>query len=176
MNLNHISYQKKNQLLIAAGIITLILAWQFAVKNTFTQIALYQQLNLQTNTSNAISHNPRYIAEKANLLNQLSQQYTQDSTTWKNQFWLNISTKVANKANIIYQANAQSPGVDTNAIAREQIAFNTTFKNLVLITDTLQKAKDVGFLTSISLKTPKDNITNSPKQVLMQAVFSIVKK
>lgn len=177
MNLNTISYKRKNQLLLLFAFVALIFSWQFAIKNTFDELSIHQQLNQQSNLNSNLSYNPRYMVEKANLLSQLTLLYTQDSTDWKNHFWLNVSSKVANKANIIYQADAQTITTDTaTSIAREKISFMGNFKNLVLVVDTLQKTKNLGFLTSVQLVTPKSYTNSTVMQIQMQTIFSILKK
>ena len=178
MNWKKLSYKKKNGLLLVAMVLVLLLSWNLAFRNTYNAFLTNQRLSVQAANPESLAYHSGYLQEKNALLDSIVQVYTADSAIWHNSFWMNVGKAVPSEGiRVIYQAEANRNAENiSSGILQEQISFESDFRSLLVLLDTLDKQKETGYINSVSFVRDKSKRTTDTEKLRMRVVFGVVGK
>jgi hypothetical protein len=169
-----LSYATKNKLLIAGAILLLLLSWLFAFTKTYHAITLNKKLKQVAVEKNNLAYNPEYLKKKLTAINNILDKYSVDSTEWKNEFWLNISSLASKQSlDVIYQPENNLTITDSASNKLKQsIQFRGNYHNLIRLLDTLEKSKGLGRIVSARfVKEKKEFNDKGDEKIILTTDF-----
>jgi hypothetical protein len=171
--LKTLSYRRKNILLIIAGVLMLIGSYKLALKKTLSAIELNRELKGASNPGNeALAYTPEYLKRKEIVLKSVLKLYKVEPDTWQDNFWTVSSQLAAAKnVNVIFnpEVATQTDSLIKNPLVLNQtIQFEGHFSDLVRLTDTLEKSRSIGRITSLTISKKK---INSMERIVMRVDF-----
>lgn len=159
--LSRINYTQKNKWLLPIFLFGVLLCWFAAFDQTYKAITLNSKLKNEANKANDLSFNPMYLKRKQAELDLILKGYEVDES-WKDRLWIK-SSSIAAKANVgvEYAISEAIDKTDSTSIGRLQsLSFYGGFLQLIRLTDSLERVKGIGRISSLQISAPKPDVVS----------------
>lgn len=170
--LTKLTYVQKNQLILPAFGLGLLLCWFLAFNKTFDAIQINGKLKSDFATENDISFNPIYAERKLTALNKILKGY-KTSEQWNDELWMQASA-IAIKYGVAVDFTLNKPisgEVDSTAVGQTQsLYFYGRFVQLVKLIDTLEGLPRIGKIAALKVKAPKGDASGERDEKCMLRV------
>lgn len=167
--MSNISYRDKNRLLILASAALIVLSYQLAFKETVASISRYHQLKME---AAAVSPMTSTITRgQLAAVRRIAKQYSVDSAAWKSDFWIKAASIAGEKGAEISFIPAEmrnGPGLST---LKQEVRFNGNFKALLFVVDSLEKSKELGVISALSLERKGDGLSTGTSPTIQATVI-----
>ncbi len=158
-----ISYQQKNKFLPLLAVAGILLCWVLAFSKTFDAIKLNNQLREQVELKNDISFNPVYTERKLKALESILKSYRVKEEIWSNTLWMKASAAAAKQSAAIDYTVSRPMERDTTMTGIAQTLYcYGSFVQLLRVMDTLERTPDIGKLSALQFKGPKEGAMERP--------------
>jgi hypothetical protein len=172
--LNARLFNRQNALIIALAIL-LVLCYQMAFKKTIAAWQLNQTLKNQLSQSTGTMVPPDYIARKNLNLSKILELYNADTTNFRSNTLGKISF-AAEKENVSLSEVPVADPLNNNKKFRvEKLVFKGDYFSLLKILAQLRLTKNIGFIRSVAIKNPARNNDKNSASLSMELFFLIKK-
>lgn len=165
---------RKNKLLLPAAVVALLLCWFLAFGKTYEAIKINHELSGQIPTEEDIAFNPIHTERKLAALAQILKSYQVNETEWSNQLWMKASA-VAMKQHIGIDYALTRPEAERNSTQlglTETLTCYGDYRQLVRLIDTLEKMPQIGKISALQVKAPKEEATGErARQCILKIAF-----
>ena len=155
-------YLKKEYILIAATVITLIICYHLAFKKTITAWQINKQLKAQLVQSADVSIQPGYIQRKNANLDRILNLYKADTVNFRSNIISKISS-IAEGENVkVSEVPSQDPVYHNMLFTIQKLSFEGDYTHLMMLLNQLQKTDGIGIIRAAEFKT-RSAISGSEK-------------
>ena len=166
-----------NYLLIAGTVLLLVICYELAFKQTIEAWSAHSQLKQQVTLGSDISLQPSYLNRKNSNLDKIIAAYTQDSVTFKNNV-VNVIAALADRQKVkLTIIPSDDVLYHTPLFIIQKLSLEGSFFDLLKLTDTLQRTRNIGIIRSASWKIKKTIGENQKSQkVILELYMEIYRK
>jgi len=167
---------KKKYALIAASIVLLLAAYQFAFKRTIEALQLYHNLKQQVQLSGDLSYQPGYLERKNHNLDKIIALYKADTANFRSNVLSTISS-IAQQENVaLSEVPSQDPVYHSAQYIIEKLSFEGDYFALERTFNKLQATDNTGIIRSVAIKSVgKHTAADDSKKIVMEVYFEMVK-
>jgi hypothetical protein len=166
---------KNDYILIAAGILLLLAAWQFAFKKTIEAWKQHRSLAQQVLQAGDLSYQPGYLERKNHNLDKILNLYKADTLDFRSNELSKISL-LAEQYNVkLSEVPSEDPVYHTAQSTIQKLAFEGDYFALVKTLNALEVKNDLGAMRTVGIAKPGNHLPTAQVKTRMIIYLEIAK-